>query len=286
VLSGPTGEASRTITCSLETLGQAQQLVLNNVANASTDGYKRVVFAMEGASTFSISRHAQIGAGVRMGPTILDLSQGRIQRTDRPLDVAIDGEGLFELEDRRTKQNYYTRCGRFALNAKGEVVWRTTSRELHLVPSVTIAEFENSIEISTDGTLRLPGDAITSSGAPRENRVQRIQIVRLPSTANLMSTGENLFVVRADLSPGNAQTTEPGVIRESRSGRLRQGCLEESNVDLERELKQLESLRRHMHALEMAAQSFPLGPQESLIAPGVAPPVPSHIAGALGQERH
>jgi flagellar basal body rod protein FlgG len=283
-ISGPTGEASRTITSSLETLAQAQQLVLNNVANASTDGFKRVVIALEGSSTFSVSRHAQIGAGVRMGSPILDLSQGKIRRTDRPLDLAIDGEGFFELEDRRTKQNYYTRCGRFALNAKGEFVWRTTTRELHLVPSVTITEFENGVEISTNGTLRLPGDEGTTSGSTRQNQIQKIQLVRLPSTANLMATGDNLFVVRADLAP-SAPTAEAVVVRDARSSRLRQGCLEESNVDLERELKQLESLRRHGHALEMAAQSFPLGPQESLIAPSVVPAVPSHIAGALGQER-
>jgi flagellar basal-body rod protein FlgG len=278
-------DSSRTIATSLEAIGQAQQLVINNVANAGTDGYKRQVVSLEGASKFSATRHAQIGVGVRLGPAIVDFSQGKIRRTDRPLDLAIEGDGFFELEDRHTKQTYYTRSGRFALNAQGELVWRTTLRELYLVPSVTIPGSINRIEIEADGSLRLPADKDKPAPGEANQHGQRIQITQFPATAELVSIGENLFVIRGDSPPDLARAAASDPVGESHLVRVRQGCLEESNVDIERELKQLECLRRQARALEMAAQSVPFSQPESLIAPNGGPGMPSHIATAPSRDR-
>jgi flagellar basal-body rod protein FlgG len=264
-------EASRTIASTLDALAAAQQVLLNNIANANTDGYKRLTIAFEGVSSFSSSRHGNIGAGVRLGPLVVDITQGRIRHTDRPLDLAIEGEGFFQLEDVHTRQTLYTRRGRFSVNAKGEMVWRAASRELELRPAVVTGP-ENQIEIAADGTV----GAAPAGSAP--NRLPQIRVVRLPAMVDLVPTGENLFTIRDD--PKSAQ----GPLSDPLRGRLRQGCLEESNVDVDRELHELEGLRRHARALEMGAQGFSFSPRE-LVSPHDEGTIPSHFAGSVGVRR-
>jgi flagellar basal-body rod protein FlgG len=266
-------EAARTIASTLDALAAAQQVLLNNIANASTDGYKRLAIAFQGVSSFSSSRQGSIGAGVRLGPAVVELTQGRIRHTDRPLDLAIEGEGFFQLEDVHTHQTFYTRCGRFSVNAKGAMVWRAASRELKLRPAVVTGP-ENQIEIAADGTV----GAAPAGSAP--NRLPQIRVVRLPAMVDLVPTGENLFTIRDDPKSGQAPISDP--LR----GRLRQGCLEESNVDVDRELHELDGLRRHARALEMGAQGLSAGPRDFANPPGDPTAIPSHFAGSLGADRH
>jgi flagellar basal-body rod protein FlgG len=266
-------ETSRTIASTLDALAAAQQVLLNNIANANTDGYKRLAITFEGVSSFSSSRHGSIGAGVRLGTLVVALTQGRIRHTDRPLDLAIEGEGFFQLEDVHTHQTFYTRCGRFSVNAKGEMVWRAASRELQLRPAVVTGP-ENQIEIAADGTV----GAAPAGSAP--NALPQIRVVRLPAMVDLVPTGENLFTIRDDPKSGQAPVSDP--LR----GRLRQGCLEESNVDVDRELHELEGLRRHARALEMGAQGLSAGPRDFANPSGDPMANPSHFAGSLGADRH
>jgi flagellar basal body rod protein FlgG len=266
----PDGErdAARTIGASLEAIAQAQQVLLNNVANAGTDGYKRAIVALESAAVSS--SRGSIGVGVRLGPVGVDAGQGKIRKTDRPLDLAIDGEGFFQLEDRQTHQLYYTRCGRFAVSVGGELVWRTAQRELFVLPSVKIKGPESDVEISVDGMVKAGPVSVHDSP-------QRIEIVRVPALADLAPTGENLFTIRRQFQANGAGS-------DALSGRVRQGCLEESNVDAERELREIERLRQQAHALGLAAQALPLGARNSLNPPVEPSTLPSHFAGNLGLE--
>jgi flagellar basal-body rod protein FlgG len=268
-------DAARTIAASLDALAQAQQVLLNNVANANTDGYKRVAIAFESV-TNSAGGPGGFGVGVRLAPKTLDMSSGKLRHTDRPLDLAIDGEGFFQLEDPRSHQAFYTRSGRFAVNAKGEMVWRTSQRELLLRPAVKIAAPESDVEIATNGTV----EAATEAGGSGRDASQRIVIVRLPALADLVPTGENLFAIRGELHSPGTLGSDP------LAGRVRQGCLEESNVDVDRELRELEGLRRQARALETAAQSQSLAPREFINAAGEPPTMPSHVAGSAGADRH
>jgi flagellar basal-body rod protein FlgG len=266
-------EASQTIASSLDALAAAQQVLLNNIANANTDGFKRLAIAFEGAAIFSSSRQGSIGAGIRLGTLVVDITQGRIRHTDRPLDLAIVGEGFFQLEDVHTHQIFYTRCGRFSVNAKGEMLWRAASRELKLRPAVVTGP-ENQIEIAADGTV----GAAPAGSAP--NRLPQIRVVRLPAMVDLIPTGDNLFVSRGNAQPARTSTSDP------LAGRLRQGCLEASNVDIERELRELDSLRRQARALAAAAQVDPVGAHDFASPPGDPMTLPSHFAGSLGTDRH
>jgi flagellar basal-body rod protein FlgG len=265
-------EASRTIASTLDALTAAQQVLLNNIANANTDGYKRVAIAFESASDYSSTRHGNIGLGIRLAHGNVELSQGRIRHTDRTLDVALEGEGFFQLEDPRTHQVFYTRCGRFSVNAAGEFVWRSGSRELRLHPVIHTKRTEGEIEISSDGGVET--GAAASCGMEPESQ-QRIAIVHLPASAELVATGENLFAIRGDLKPGGKGASY------ALTGRLRQGCLEESNVDVDLELHELDALRRHARVLEMAAQGLSFSPRE-LVSPHDDATIPSHFAGSLG----
>jgi flagellar basal body rod protein FlgG len=269
-------EAARTIASSLDAITQGQQVLLNNVANAGTDGYKRIAVALEGVSSLSTSRHGSVGVGVRLGPAIVDMSQGKIRHTARPLDLAIEGEGFFQLEDRRTKQTFYTRCGQFAVNAQSELVWRTGQRELHVLPVVKIAVPESDVEIRPDGTV---ASGTLLNGDSRPGGSQRIHIVRVPALADLAPTGENLFAVRGEFSSGAASGSD------ALSGRVRQGCLEESNVDVERELHELERLRRQAHAMELASQSLLSVPLGLVNPPSDPTTIPSHFAGVPEHDR-
>jgi flagellar basal-body rod protein FlgG len=284
ILPDASQEASQTVAASLDAVTRAQQILLNNIANASTDGYKRLVIALESAPRSSGLRQGNggTGGGVRLGPSIVDATQGKLRRTGRPLDVAIEGDGYFQLEDRRNGQKYFTRCGRFTLSAKGELVWRTTQRELVVRPAVVIAAPESEVEIGTDGHVQITGgggEAIVGSSPSAKHPTDQIQIVRIPAAADLTPTGENLFVIRGGALPDAAASP-------TLAGRLRQGCLEESNVDVDQELHELERLRRQGRALETAAQNLPLSPRDSVIPPADPTTIPSHFAGTPGREPH
>ncbi len=173
---------------------------------------------LEGVSISSTSRHSFVGAGVRLAAASVDMSQGKLRHTDRPLDLAIEGEGFFQLEDRRTKQIFYTRCGRFAVNAQGELVWRAARGNCTCGPAVKIGGPESDVEIAADGTVvahTLLHDSPTKGRDPH----QRIEIVRVPALADLTPTGENLFAVRSEIPFG------VGSASDALSGRVRQGCL-------------------------------------------------------------
>jgi flagellar basal-body rod protein FlgG len=279
VLTDAERNASHIISSSLSAIGQAQQVLLNNIANANTDGYKRVLVSWDDLATYSASPRAQGSLSGR----ILDMSQGKLRRTDRQLDLAIEGEGFFELEDVRTGERFYTRSGRFTTNPKGELVRRASQRELLLRPRARITCAESMVEIAADGTLRMSGARGPSGAAAPENSSPRVQIVTFPCSADLIPAGDNLFVVRSGSEPGSRSAAFTGA---QPTGRLRQGCLEESNVEVDRELQELERLRRQVHALEVAAQNLPISGPESLSPPAPSSMVPSHFAGALGHERN
>jgi hypothetical protein len=152
----------------------------------------------------------------------------------------------------------------------GELVWRTAQRELFVLPSVKIKGPDSDVEISVDGMVKAGPVSVHDSP-------QRIEIVRVPALADLAPTGENLFTIRRQFQANGAGS-------DALSGRVRQGCLEESNVDVERELHEIEHLRNQAHALGMAAQGLPLGARNSLNPPVEPSTLPSHFAGNLGVE--
>ena len=224
---------------------KAQQLYLdnvsNNLANINTTGYKRsqvnfqdllydkkFIAGSDSAQGFEIPSGIQLGGGVRPISTTKVFSQGNQQTTNRSLDLAIEGNGFFQIT-RPDGKIAYTRDGAFELNSKGEVV---TEEGLPLSPSITIQNAKE-ISIGTDGTVSVKG----SDG--NVSKVGQIMLANFPNPAGLESIGRNMYL--ESIATGSPIVSAPG---EQGTGETYQGALENSNVETVTELVNLITAQR------------------------------------------
>ena len=224
---------------------KAQQLYLdnvsNNLANINTTGFKRsqvnfqdllydkkYIAGSESSQGFEIPSGIQLGGGVRPISTTKVFSQGNQQTTNRSLDVAIEGNGFFQIS-RPDGTIAYTRDGAFELNSKGEVV---TAEGLPLTPSITIQDAKE-ISIGTDGTVFVKG-----SDSSLQN-VGQIMLANFPNPAGLDSLGRNMYA--ETIASGAPIVSAAG---EQGTGEIYQGTLENSNVETVTELVNLITAQR------------------------------------------
>ncbi|MFO7178180.1 MAG: flagellar basal-body rod protein FlgG [Pseudomonadota bacterium] len=209
--------------------------ISNNIANANTVGYKRerVDFqdllyqtirapgAPTGATTVSPTGF-QVGSGVRVVGTARVFEQGALQNTNNPLDVAIEGNGFFVVQQ-ADGTPAYTRAGTFQKDGQGRIV---TPEGLPLDPPITVPEGATDVSIAADGTVSaiLGGEA-----APVE--LGRITIATFVNPAGLRAIGHNLLI--ATEASGEPQIGEPG---NDGRGTLLQGSLERANVEIVEEM--------------------------------------------------
>lgn len=218
---------------------EAQQtqldVVSHNLANVATSGYKKSHAVFEdlmyqtlrqtGASAgeqAQLPTGLQVGLGVRTVATARQFTQGNLQQTGNHLDVAIKGNGFFQVQmsDGTTG---YTRDGSFQLSATGQLV---TNNGLTVQPGLTIPANAQSVTIAADGTVSvaLPGQA-----APQT--VGQLTIASFVNPAGLEPRGQNLFSeTSASGTPNAAAPGSDGL------GNLAQGFLETSNVNVVEEL--------------------------------------------------
>jgi flagellar basal-body rod protein FlgG len=207
----------------------------NNLANVSTNGYKKSRGVFEdllyqnikqvGASTSQDTQSPSglsLGTGVRVVATEKIYTQGGLSQTGNSLDLAIQGRGFFQilLPDGTLG---YTRDGSFQLNSQGQVV---TSSGYALQPGINIPQGAQSISIGTDGVVSV---MVAGQSAPQQ--VGTLQLTDFVNPAGLQARGENLVLESA--ASGTAQTGTPGL---SGLGTLAQGSLESSNVNVVEEL--------------------------------------------------
>jgi flagellar basal-body rod protein FlgG len=210
-------------------------VVSNNLANVNTTGFKkgRAVFEdllyqnvrQVGGATSQGTQAASgmsLGTGVRVVATEKNYSQGNVNETGNPLDLAINGRGFFQvlLPDGTTA---YTRAGDFQLSSQGQMV---TSAGYVLQPGITIPAGAQSITIGRDGVV-----SVTLPGQAAPSQVGSIQLTDFVNTAGLQPRGENLLVESA--ASGTAQPGTPGT---SGLGTLGQGQTESSNVNVVEEM--------------------------------------------------
>jgi len=210
-------------------------VISNNLANVSTTGFKQSRAAFEdllyqnlrqvGAQTSEDTRlpsGLMLGTGTRVVATEKIHTQGNILNTAKPLDIAIDGKGFFPilLPD---GTEAYTRDGSFMVSDEGQMV---TASGYELQPGITLPDDTQSLTIGNDGvvSVQLPGQASPTT-------IGNIQITNFINPTGLQSVGENLYIESA--SSGSPQEGTPG---DSGLGRLRQGSLESSNVNIVEEM--------------------------------------------------
>jgi flagellar basal-body rod protein FlgG len=218
---------------------EAQQTQLDtishNLANVATNGFKKghVVFEdliyqnlrQAGAATGEqgmLPTGLQVGLGVRPVATSRTFTQGNLQQTGNNLDVAIKGNGFFQIQ-RADGSTAYTRDGAFQVNADGQVV--TNNGDL-VQPGITVPPNALSLTIAADGTVSatIPGQA-----APQV--LGQLQLASFVNPAGLDPLGGNLFGETAASGAPNAG--QPGA---DGLGALQQGFVETSNVNVVEEL--------------------------------------------------
>jgi flagellar basal-body rod protein FlgG len=164
----------------------------------------------------------QIGTGVRLVATERIHTQGNMQQTGNSKDVAIQGEGFFQvlLPDGSTG---YTRDGSFQLDNQGQLV---NSSGFVVQPAVTIPSNALSVSIGRDGTI-----SVTQPGSAAPTQVGALQLATFVNPAGLESRGENLYFESG--ASGNPSTNTPGT---NGSGSIMQGYVETSNVNVVEEM--------------------------------------------------
>jgi len=219
----------------LDAQNARMRVIANNLANVNTTGFKRDRAEFEtlayqtmtapGAPSSAENRYAvgmALGSGVQMTGTARVNSQGALSTTDNPLDVAIEGDGFFQVT-RPDGTTGYTRSGNFALSAEGQIV---TGDGMRLQPEIQVPAGATSVTIGADGTVsaQLPGEAAATE-------LGRIELARFVNPSGLQALGNNLFSETA--ASGTAQVGPAGA---DGRGSLRQGALEASNVNVVQEL--------------------------------------------------
>lgn len=210
-------------------------VITNNLANVSTNGYKRsrAVFedllyqtvrqpGAQSSQQTQLPSGLQLGTGVRPVATERIFTQGNLQQTGNNKDLAINGQGFFQvlMPDGSTG---YTRDGSFQVDSQGQLV---TSSGFVIQPAITIPSNALSITVGRDGTV-----SVTQPGSPAPVQVGSIQLSTFINPAGLQALGENLYVETA--ASGNPGTNTPGT---NGAGLIVQGMVETSNVNVAEEL--------------------------------------------------
>ena len=229
-------------------------VISNNLANVSTNGFKRQravfedllyqVIRQPGAQTSQLNQvptGLQLGTGVRPVATARILTNGNLQNTGNSLDLAINGQGYFQvlLPDGSTG---YTRDGSFQQDNQGNVV---TSSGYPLQPGITIPPNTITITVGNDGTV-----TALVAGSQTPTQVGTIQLANFVNAAGLQAKGENLFLDTA--SSGAPQVNQPN---SNGLGALNQGFVETSNVSVTEELVNLITAQRAYEINSRSIQS-------------------------------
>ncbi|WP_457324129.1 flagellar basal-body rod protein FlgG [Roseateles sp. P5_E11] len=237
---------------------EAQQTQLDNIshnlANVATNGYKRshAVFEdliyqnMRQAGSNSTDQTTlptglQVGLGVRPVATARIYTQGNLQQTSNNLDLAIKGDGFFQIQQ-PDGTTAYTRDGSFQLNANGQMV---TNNGYTLLPGITIPANAQSLTIGNDGTV-----SVTLPGQAAAQTVGQLQLATFVNPAGLDPKGQNLFTeTAASGTPNTGSPNNNGI------GAVQQGFVETSNVNVVEELVQMIQTQRAYELNSKAVQT-------------------------------
>jgi flagellar basal-body rod protein FlgG len=244
----------------MESLETKLDVIANNLANINTVAFKRDRANFEdlfyrqirlpGADQSGNAPTAtgiELGLGSRVSSTQTDFDQGSFQTTGNQLDLAIEGNGFFQVEDPSGGgQPLFTRSGNLNINANGELVVGSASLGRRLEPNITIPPEATNISISPTGVVEVQVN----------NEMQQLGTIQLATFINpdgLLKLGDNLY--RQTEASGEAVNNEPGL---QGTGIIRQSALEASNVEPVQELIDLITTQR---AFELNSQVVQAGDQ-------------------------
>jgi len=244
----------------------AQQLqvevISNNIANLNTTGFKRsraefqdllyqnarrVGTPSSDAGT-TVPSGSQVGLGVRTAAVYRMHEQGNLLPTQNPFDMAISGNGFFQI-DLPNGEIAYTRAGSFQLNQDGTLV---TADGFTVRPGITVPANAQSVTINPNGQV-----SVKIAGQVAPNTVGQLQLSTFINETGLQAIGNNLFLETT--ASGQPQDGVPGI--ENR-GTVLQGFLETANVNVVSEITALISAQR---AYEMNSRVIETSDQMSSV---------------------
>jgi len=219
---------------------QAQSLnidvIANNLANASTTGFKgsradfQDLIYETARQPGTSSSGVQIGHGTKAGAVSKMFSQGELQNTKNELDIAIEGNGFFQITQ-PDGEIAFSRAGSFKVDGEGRIV---TADGFLMEPEVTIPADTVAISVGLDGTI-----SVKQAGAQTATEIGTITLARFVNPAGLSSAGRNLYTPTE--ASGDAIT---GTAGEDGFGSLAQGFLEMSNVSVVDEMVNMITAQR------------------------------------------
>ena len=226
----------------------ALRVISNNLANVGTVGFKkdRAVFedlvyqinqqpGAQSSQDSTLPSGTQLGTGVRVASTQKQFAIGSLQTTERALDLAIEGNGFFQVS-MPDGSIAYTRTGSFSVNQDGDLV---TSQGYTLEPAINIPQGTTGLTIGRDGTV-----SGVSQGS--QSQLGNLQLADFVNPTGLEAIGGNLF--RETVASGAPLQSTPGL---NGIGEVQQGALEASNVSVVEEMVNMVATQR---AYEMNAR--------------------------------
>ncbi|WP_309753487.1 flagellar basal-body rod protein FlgG [Novosphingobium sp.] len=219
----------------LEAQDARMRVIANNLANIGTTGYKRdrVNFAtlsyqdervagQQSSNETAYATGLNLGTGVSVQSTTAITTQGTLTSTGNSLDLALDGEGYFQVQLPGGKLAY-TRAGNFSRSADGQLV---TAQGYALQPAIQVPEDAASITVANDGTVSV---STAASSTPTE--IGQITIASFANPSGLQALGDNFLA-----ETGASGVAQIGAAGDGVRGQVRQGMLEGSNVNVVEEL--------------------------------------------------
>ena len=219
----------------LEAQDARMRVIANNLANVGTTGFKRDranfatlayqdmrVAGQQSSGETAYATGLNLGTGVSVQSTTRVVTQGSLNTTDNALDLALDGDGYFQVQ-MPGGQLGYTRAGNFTRSAEGQLV---TQQGFAVQPPITIPEGATSVTIAPDGTV-----SASVAGTAEATVLGQITIASFANPAGLQATGDNFL-----LETGASGPVQIGPAGEAGRGNIRQGMLEGSNVNVVEEL--------------------------------------------------
>lgn len=246
-------EATRILREAIKALRTELAVIGHNLANANTVSFKRSRVALETCGYRQIKlpgaqdafnnyapASIAVGQGCRVQSVETDFGQGPLVETGRPLDLAIEGDGFFQVIDPDTNDFLYTRAGNFGVNSNGLLVIGSSATGRLVQPQISLPVDCTGIVISPEGNV-----SIEQWGQTQYSQIGQLQLAKFLNPQGLVKLSENLY--RETLSSGGATFGQPGT---NGLGRIRQQALERSNVDVDAELLAWQAAERNLRAFE------------------------------------
>lgn len=231
-------------------------IISNNLANANTVGFKKnrpefadlpyQVITQPGSATTEVTNSPSgimMGTGVTLSGNKKIFTDGSSIQTDNALDIAISGRGFIQVQIPNESDFAYTRAGSLQINESGQLVLPNG----YLVePAVTIPPGAQQIQISEDGKV-----SVTLAGTETPEQVGQLQLSDFINPAGLQAIGDNLY--KATVASGTATNSNPAT---DGFGKLKQGSLESSNVNIVEEMVNLIEAQRSFEVNSKAVSAI------------------------------